>query len=350
MSHTLTEVDAFTTPITVPDGTDSRSNAAEVVAAIAQALANRTKNLDTHAAKKNAANTFTGAPQKVAVTNAELAALVVDLTAADDPGDPANLWKNSLGFNIADNGGYNNFYAGTRTGPGSWIHVINAVWVVADQWWIADNPAQDSLALIFDPGTGLVVSRRPAGVGHWTSWPLASGDLLLGGNANVNGHAVVGGNITMGGEISYATPQGRSVACDLILAQNLKFGALGEYFHTNYGVDPPQIPISPLIPTGAVITGVDCVMNSAISSASTFKLYKRLTNYVSPAAPTITQVGADATTPASSGYHTTSIVVASGGTIGRTATEYYVEWIAGNAGDSLVGIRVNYTQPGPRNY
>lgn len=59
MAHNLTEVDAFTTPITVPDGIDSRNNAAEVVAAIAQALANRTKHLSIHAAYVDAINVFT---------------------------------------------------------------------------------------------------------------------------------------------------------------------------------------------------------------------------------------------------------------------------------------------------
>jgi len=45
MAHVITEVDAFTASITVPDGGDARSDAAEVVADIAQRLANRTKNL-----------------------------------------------------------------------------------------------------------------------------------------------------------------------------------------------------------------------------------------------------------------------------------------------------------------
>lgn len=59
MPHNLTEADVFTTPISVPDGLDSRNTAADVVDAIAQALTNRTHYLNLHAARTNAANTFT---------------------------------------------------------------------------------------------------------------------------------------------------------------------------------------------------------------------------------------------------------------------------------------------------
>ncbi len=62
MAHVITETPTFTATVTVPDGTDSRVNAAEVVEAIAQALANRTRALKAvtdNAAIKNAANTFT---------------------------------------------------------------------------------------------------------------------------------------------------------------------------------------------------------------------------------------------------------------------------------------------------
>lgn len=59
MSKTLTEVDTFTASIVVPEGTDSRNTAAEDVESIAQRLANRTKNLNLHAARKDVANVFT---------------------------------------------------------------------------------------------------------------------------------------------------------------------------------------------------------------------------------------------------------------------------------------------------
>lgn len=63
MAHVLTEVAGFDANITVPDGTDSRVDAAEVVAAIAQKLANRSqylKALADGAAQIAGDNTFTG--------------------------------------------------------------------------------------------------------------------------------------------------------------------------------------------------------------------------------------------------------------------------------------------------
>lgn len=59
MSHNITEVDTFTTTVTVPDGTDSHTLLAEYMAAFVQALANRTKNLNVHGARVDVANTFT---------------------------------------------------------------------------------------------------------------------------------------------------------------------------------------------------------------------------------------------------------------------------------------------------
>jgi len=62
MAHTIAETPSFDLNIVVPDGTDSRADAAEKVAAIAQKLANRTQSMKLVtdvAAKKDVSNTFT---------------------------------------------------------------------------------------------------------------------------------------------------------------------------------------------------------------------------------------------------------------------------------------------------
>jgi hypothetical protein len=64
MSHVITEVATFTPTVTVPDGVDTMVAAAETVAAIAQALANRTRALKAVtdvAARTNVTNDFTAA-------------------------------------------------------------------------------------------------------------------------------------------------------------------------------------------------------------------------------------------------------------------------------------------------
>lgn len=59
MSHALTEADTFTATVVVPDGTDPGSGRTDDVELLAQSLANRTNNLNLHAARKDVSNTFT---------------------------------------------------------------------------------------------------------------------------------------------------------------------------------------------------------------------------------------------------------------------------------------------------
>ena len=51
MPHNITELDVFTTPIVVPDGTDNHMLLSSYMAAFVQALANRTKYLSLHGGK-----------------------------------------------------------------------------------------------------------------------------------------------------------------------------------------------------------------------------------------------------------------------------------------------------------
>jgi len=60
MAKNLIEASNFDTAVTVPEGTDSRDDAADAVELLAQALANRTKFLNTVCAKKTEANSFAG--------------------------------------------------------------------------------------------------------------------------------------------------------------------------------------------------------------------------------------------------------------------------------------------------
>jgi hypothetical protein len=62
MAHQILDSDVYTTVINVPDGTDSRANAANVVEAIAQALANRTRYIDLRARKVGILNTADRTP------------------------------------------------------------------------------------------------------------------------------------------------------------------------------------------------------------------------------------------------------------------------------------------------
>lgn len=60
MPHILSETPTFDADITVPDGTDAMANAAEVVEALSQKLANRTEYLRQNSPQLDADNVFTG--------------------------------------------------------------------------------------------------------------------------------------------------------------------------------------------------------------------------------------------------------------------------------------------------
>jgi hypothetical protein len=98
MAHTLTEVATFDPTVTVPDGTDSRAHAAEDVAAIGQALANRSQYLKAQtdvSARTNVSNTFTASNAFQAVTATSLTVsgtttLNGNVTAADGTVDVAS--------------------------------------------------------------------------------------------------------------------------------------------------------------------------------------------------------------------------------------------------------------------
>lgn len=131
--------------------------------------------LNDRAALLERANVFTAGPQEVSVNNAETAALVVRKVAEDHAG--GNLWKAALGFNVGNNAGYVNIYAGTKDGPAQFIIAINALWDATNQRWGKDNTGIPAIALLFDQATGKLTFSMKTGTGTWTTWPAASGDL-----------------------------------------------------------------------------------------------------------------------------------------------------------------------------
>lgn len=352
MPHNLTEVDAHTTPIAVPDGIDSRSNAAEVVEALAQALANRTNRLNLHAALKNVANTFTAGPQEVNVTDSLLAALVTRTTAADDAAS-GNKWKAVLGFAIGGAGGdYVNVYAGIKTGPGQFVITINAEWNTSDQLWHQIDVSLTSFAVILLT-TGMFLSRRAAGAPAWSSWPAGAGDLTVGGDVTAYGAlAVVGAiastsaGISANGEYTFSTPRTRTntpipvtssagtnvdpTTNDLVISS----GAFGE--------------VTLRLPVGDVINGIDVAHYQATAGQNIFQLVKRVVNYGSPGATTLVTIGTAGTGTASSGYKVTT--VATGAHTILAGTEYMLLWGGVDPADRLQGARIaSWSANGPAN-
>lgn len=191
MSHTLTEADTFTPTITVPDGSDPGSNRSGDVEAIAQALANRTKNLNDHGAKFDATNTWEQ-PQNIDIDQADSPFLRTTKDAGDHAGSPANIWKSQFEWLLTD-GTYARLYSGAGGVDGNWLLTTNAEWHpgAAQQYWTKDDDAVESNVLRAFNGE-LHWYGKAAGAGSWTSsgWDTTRGVMRVGDQLHANGGLV----------------------------------------------------------------------------------------------------------------------------------------------------------------
>jgi hypothetical protein len=243
MAHVITEVDAFTASITVPDAGDARSDAAEVVADIAQRLANRTKNLqrlDSEKAELAAANVFTAA-QTITVPNVTgddwkliLKADKIRVYTSLNPGAAIG------GLGIAYNAEWIN---GT---PGHWSQIDGTHF---SNWWVINYGELYAVAM-------------PSSSGTWTAWPVLGAGLKGDVWAGRDVHA--GRNVVLGGEVLRAAPIRRTTLLNLDEAQGavLRLDASGRItFDTSAPAGSVEISIAVKLPAGSVIIGADVLVN-----------------------------------------------------------------------------------------
>lgn len=340
MPHNITEVDAFTTPVTVPDGTDDHMLLSSYILSFVQALADRTHALNLHRAFVDASNTFTATQTfnllvtlltqlEVDNNDASIAALVTRPTANDDA-HAGNKYKAVLGFQIGDSRGYVNIYAGNGSSEAQYIITLNAVWDTTAQNWHADNTGQPSVALLFKPSSGVQVSQRNAGSGTWTTWPQTSGDVAVGG------------------DYKYAATRTRTTLIPLTRAVgNTFFDTRAE---GGIVLNPADICLLKLdLPNGAVVHSVECMIHPGGASAVTLKAHKRINHTWggSPVAPTGSTIATSTTT----GTGLQVISVDFGGlTVDSSDQEYWISVDGGNTGDVVWAARiVSWTDPGPVN-
>lgn len=396
MAHNITDVDAFTATVTVPDGIDSRANASAVVGAFVQALCNRTFNLQSHTAKLNLPNAFTAGstsntylrgPIEVNDPDADNAGFVVR-TTADDDSHPGNKYKAVEGYNVGASRGYMNVYTGTTGSEAQFIMAINAVWDSAAQNWFPDNTGFDSLALMWVQGSGLRVSRRPAGAGTWATWPTNAGDFDAGGTltaktlqsvdntivgsdgigtltvhgastligfVDVTGILAATGNIRTGGFFNYDTPPTTQFLVSIFDAIGAYDGA-GAGFVLNYdeaglpylkGSGATKIIEIPFkLPVGGTFT--ECQIMADVTGDLVAQVYKRSAyNFGGPTLPTESTLGGGIGVLGGGG----GLAVYSSGAfselVSRSA-EYRLHLHA-DTGVKIYGIALTCTEPGPRN-
>jgi hypothetical protein len=210
VSHDIVEDDEFTTPITVPDGTDSRNDAAEVVEAIAQALGNRTFSLLTHSAFHDSANHFTASnvfDELIAATlgitvanpNAGEAAVTLTTSAIDDLA-VGNKWKNFLEAAVANAAMNVNVWTGNDTGGESHVAItLNVYWDAATQMWNQSNAAHASFAILLHADAKIAaLVAKPAASAPWALWSTPGGTTLRAAHGNFD-------DVVSAGQITIAT-------------------------------------------------------------------------------------------------------------------------------------------------
>lgn len=299
MSKVLTEVDTFTATITVPEGTDSRDTAADVVEALSQGLANRTKRLNLHTAKIDEENTFTEAQIINSTLDVNGTGQFDDLTVVD-------------GFQVG----------GDAQIPS----------VVGNTGFAADVLVSGDLAVTGD-------ATIPDIAGNVT----IDGDLIAG-DIDATGDIFAGDDVIATGDFQYGGGiKSRSTYLNMFRGEGQwLYSSAGAVRHMEAGNtgDAQAWPIC--LPHGATLTEVRMLVDKAGGGSMTLRLYKKTANGAFSSAPSEAQVGST-DTETGSGVQTLAVLSLSE-VIDLTAAEYYAFVIAGDAGDVAYQIRVQWQE------
>jgi hypothetical protein len=323
MAHVITEVVTFTPTVTVPDGGDSRVNAAEVVAAIAQALANRSRSLKAVtdvAAVKNAPNTFTA--------------------------------LNTFGAGLTVSAGVLTASAGLIAS-----HVVTAT-VTAS----ASGSFGGALTVTGNVTSGgavqgaTLVSTAGLTVGNGATVTAGGLTVAAGGVSVTTGNAtVVAGNVRLADNtriveyinpsfVERAMPLGEAMPHDAALTE-----LLGDYWEqTGGGVGTLDFPIR--TPDGAVLAQARMIA-FAPASANALSLFGRTIdwNTTPQAGPSfggniVTQAGITHATLAT----ITTLTIPSV-SVSNDTEEFLLRVLLGATGNRLFALRLTYADPGLTN-
>jgi hypothetical protein len=277
----LTDVDEFSGPIIVPEGLDSRSDAADVVEAALQRVANRTHYLNQRTAKLAAANTF-AANQQI---NGSLG--VTGNITADDITSSGDI---------------------TILGDGD-LHVGDDI----------------------DCGGEL----------HVGSFIDAVGDIFAGDDLVAGDNIVAGTNVTAGGAYQYSAPRNRDTWLNVFAGFGqgaISFG--GGINHVAFG-SAGHVHVWPIkLPQAAHLTRLRARVAKADVDAMTMRLYRRDNNNAFTGLPTDVELAFD--TEAASGQQT--LEVSGDWQIDNGNYSYYVHISSGNANDGVYQLKIEWNE------
>lgn len=367
MAHDLTEADAFTTPVTVPDGLDTHSTAANVVQAIAQAIANRTKWLkaryDTNTGKLDSVNTWVH-KQFINTVDNEEPMISSQLTSVVS-GFPDSAWRLFCEFFVSGTIKVRMYWGQNDSdSEGAFCITLNALYSTdtSDSWY-ADDAGQPSFAL-FMHQTKLRTAVKSNGDLHW-DWAfkgaldvghIDSTGVVSTGDVSAVDDVIAGDDVTAGGEFLYTGTHARTGGITLADVYGAyKRLTTGEIAIDTSVPDPLQRAVWPIrLPVGAVLGDIEVIVLQSSADQILMSLQIRTLNFASPGAASVsTPTTVLAST--SIGYKKLTLVV--GGTTIAADKEYVVMFQTnsglspGVANDYVVGIRMlDWHDPGPINH
>lgn len=353
--------------ITLPSDLDDAN--AESVNLAFRAVADRGAHLQTVAALLAQANVFTVNQQEVSNNDASTPAWKVTKDAGSG-GDAVNYFKNILEAKIANMSGEWRFYSGRTTGPAHAAVTCNAAWDTTNHRWFADDTGFDSIALLFEQGTGMRLSRRAAGAGTWTDWAaqtsgsfVAQGDLACNGNVSTSSNVTAtlditaGGNVRSGSSFNFTSPPITPFPVSIFDAIGADDGS-GSHLGFALNYDTTGLPylkgsgsgkiieVAFKVPVGGSFTKAE-IMADVTGDLVGF-VYKRSGfDWGSPGLPSETQLGGTIGVIGFGG----GLVVYGSGTFSETVSrsaEYRFSFHA-STGAKIYGLRVTCSEPGPRN-
>jgi hypothetical protein len=391
MAKDLTELSIYGAIVTVPEGTDSRDDAAGNVELLAQQLANRTRYLKGRAdvaAYVTADQTFTG-------NNAFTRALTVGtadpskalLGTAETPGVLGEAWRLLFSFALAP-GEFALVYSGTNSGDtlGGFAIVMNAVYSHLNNRWEQVDAGKKSVAYLMHNGYVRIASREP-GLASWLAWDASPGTrelLVLGklecGSLDAGGAATVGGSLTVtgdveadnmiadgdvtaqgnvtaaagnviadadvralggavisSGEFRYLTPKARSTIIQPFAAEEIEQATAWAKGWAWWSIR---------LPPDAIIQTVEILYVQSTTDPCSARAHRRHShNWVSPLTATEDIFTSDLGIAAAG---ISKLTLNFGSMTVDAAQEYLVDWTGANAADRATACRVIWTEVGPR--
>jgi len=367
MAHNLTPVDAFTLPISVPDGIDTHNTAANVVAAIAQALANHTAYLkaryDTNTGKLDSVNTWVHKQFIDTVDNEE--PMISSQLTSIVSGFPDSAWRLFCEFFVYGTVKVRMYWGQNDSdSAGAFCITLNALYSTdtSDPWY-ADEASQPSFAL-FMHQTRLRTAVKTNGDLHW-DW-VFKGAIDVGhidatsvvstGDVTAGDDVIAGDDVTAGGEFLYTGTHARTGG--LTLAD--VYGAYKRLTSGGIAIDttvpdPLQLAAWPIrLPVGSVLGDVELIVFQSSVDQILISLQIREIDFSTPGATSVT-TPASVLASTSLGYKKLTLVI--GGTTVDANKEYQVIFQTnsglspGVANDYVSGIRMlDWEDPGPTNH